>query len=84
MTALHSAASNGSYDVCDTLLQHGADFRCRDEEDMTPLHFAAMEGHTGKYCSFSYIFIDVKEWWRSGKVSVLLCLRSRARSPLLS
>lgn len=50
MTALHSAASNGSYEVCEALLQHGADFRCRDEEDMTPLHFAAMEGHTGKNC----------------------------------
>ncbi|XP_066911304.1 transient receptor potential cation channel subfamily A member 1 homolog isoform X2 [Clytia hemisphaerica] len=45
MTALHSAASNGSYEVCDLLLQHGADIRCRDEEDMTPLHFASMEGH---------------------------------------
>ena len=48
MTALHSAASNGSYEVCDLLLQHGADIRCRDEEDMTPLHFASMEGHVGK------------------------------------
>jgi len=47
MTALHSAASHGSSEVCDLLLQRGADIRCRDEEDMTPLHFAAMEGHTG-------------------------------------
>ena len=48
MTALHSAASNGSYEVCELLLQHGADIRCRDEEDMTPLHFASMEGHFGE------------------------------------
>ena len=47
MTALHSAASHGAYQVCDLLLNKGADLRCRDEEDMTPLHFAAMEGHSG-------------------------------------
>lgn len=45
MTALHSAASSGSYEVCKLLLEHGSDVRCSDEEDMRPLHFAAMEGH---------------------------------------
>ena len=47
MTALHAAASNGSLDVCKLLLEASADLRCYDEEDMTPLHFAAMEGHSG-------------------------------------
>ena len=48
MTALHTAASHGSVQVCKLLLDAGCDLRCFDEEDMTPLHFAAMEGHIGK------------------------------------
>ena len=57
MTALHAAASNGAYKVCESVLAHGANLRCCDEEDMTPLHFAAMEGHYGtrQYLSFVHL-----------------------------
>ena len=57
MTALHAAASNGAYKVCELLLANGANLRCFDEEDMTPLHFAAMEGHYGtrQYLSFLHL-----------------------------
>ena len=48
MTALHCATSNGSIDVAKVLINKGAELRCTDEEDMRPLHFAAMEGHLGK------------------------------------
>ena len=47
MTALHCACSNGSLDVVEVLIGSGANFRCTDEEDLRPLHFAAMEGHLG-------------------------------------
>ena len=52
MTALHTAASHGSVQVCRLLLDRGCEIRCLDEEDMTPLHFAAMEGHLGKTTMF--------------------------------
>ena len=57
MTALHAAASNGAYKVCELLLENGANLRCCDEEDMTPLHFAAMEGHHGtrQYLPFLHL-----------------------------
>ena len=47
MTPLHCAASAGSFDVCHLLLEHDAKIICQDKENMTPLHFAAMEGHLG-------------------------------------
>ena len=60
MTALHTAASHGCVQVCKLLLDAESDLRCFDEEAMTPLHFAAMEGHLGKlyiiyYCFLSYV-----------------------------
>ena len=48
MTALHCACSNGSVEVVKVLIENNADLRCTDEEDMRPLHFAAMEGHLGE------------------------------------
>ncbi len=47
MTALHCVASNGCYDVAKILIENGADLRCTDEENIRPLHFAAMEGNLG-------------------------------------
>ena len=49
MTALHCACSNGSAEVVEALIENEADLRCTDEEDIRPLHFAAMEGHLGLY-----------------------------------
>ncbi len=51
MTALHCAASNGALHVAKILIEHGADLRSTDEEDIRPLHFAAMEGHLGNVVS---------------------------------
>ena len=48
MTPLHCAALYGSYDVCYLLLEHGANILCKDKESMTPVHFAAREGHFGE------------------------------------
>ena len=62
MTALHTAASHGSVGVCRLLLDRGSDIRMKDEEDMTPLHFAAMEGHLGKICSPLFISSKIKIW----------------------
>ena len=48
MTPLHCAALYGSYDACYLLLEHGANILCKDKESMTPIHFAAREGHFGE------------------------------------
>lgn len=58
MTALHCACSHGAIKVCELLLQRDANLRSVDEEDMTPLHFAAMEGHTGSWI-FSIILFFI-------------------------
>ena len=68
MTALHSAASNGSFDVCQVLLDHGAELRALDEEDMTPLHFAAMEGHLGIVLLFFRIGEERGGWSELAKM----------------
>ncbi|RAR09718.1 metal ion binding [Stemphylium lycopersici] len=46
MHTLHIAASYGQYKVLQLLLQHGdSDISCRDGYDMTPLQYAALNGH---------------------------------------
>lgn len=42
-TALHAAAAAGSSEVCEVLLQHGADVCARDAQGRQPLHEAANE-----------------------------------------
>lgn len=43
-TALHLAALSGSFDVCDILLQHGADVAVRNNHQQTPLEWACLVG----------------------------------------
>jgi len=42
-TALHSACESGHLDIVKLLLDHGATIDIRDDEDLTPFHFAAYE-----------------------------------------
>lgn len=41
---MHNASSYGHYDVCETLIMHGADVNARDDWHFTPLHEAAAKG----------------------------------------
>ena len=45
MRALHLAASHNEAEIVTMLIDAGADLRCFDEENGTPLHFACMEGN---------------------------------------
>ncbi len=45
MRALHLAASHNEAEIVSMLIDAGADLRCFDEENGTPLHFACMEGN---------------------------------------
>ena len=44
-TALHCAATDGVPEVVEALLEAGADVRAKDNEKMTPLHFACVDGN---------------------------------------
>lgn len=44
MTALHLAASHDETEICRMLIEAGANLRCSDEDDCTPLHYACAEG----------------------------------------
>ena len=45
-TALHEACNHGRFDVARQLLNAGADVNVRGLENDTPLHDAAINGHT--------------------------------------
>nr|XP_018670871.1 transient receptor potential cation channel subfamily A member 1 homolog [Ciona intestinalis] len=45
MTPLHIAAIYGHVDIARSLIDSGANIRCRDGDDGTPLQFAAAEGN---------------------------------------
>lgn len=45
MRALHLAASHNEAEIMSMLIEVGADLRCFDEENGTPLHYACMEGN---------------------------------------
>ena len=45
VTPLHYASYHNRHDITVTLLQHGADVNSKDDNDWTPLHLAAQEGH---------------------------------------
>lgn len=45
MTALHFACGNGSTEIIQELLRHGAPIEALDNQGWTPLMFAAQEGH---------------------------------------
>ena len=44
MTALHMAASHDEVEIVKMLIESGANLRCCDEDEATPLHYACMEG----------------------------------------
>lgn len=46
MTPLHTAVCQSQPDIVRQLLKAGADVRCLDEENSTPLHEAATIGNT--------------------------------------
>lgn len=45
-TPLHLAAENGQLEVCETLLQLGADFNATTEEGKKAVHLAALHNHS--------------------------------------
>lgn len=49
--AMHLAAKGGFFDICEQLLQYGADLDLTNTDERTPLHFAAMKGFTD-ICKF--------------------------------
>ena len=46
-TALMKAAREGSEDICDVLMNGGAEIDLQDSDGMTALHYAAWKGHPG-------------------------------------
>ena len=46
MTPLHLAATHDNKECCRLLVLRGAELRCQDDENSTPLHMAANEGNT--------------------------------------
>ncbi|QGJ70565.1 Hypothetical protein PBC10988_22620 [Planctomycetales bacterium 10988] len=42
---LHWAACQGQHEICQVLLDAGADVNAKDEDGLTPLHCAARQGH---------------------------------------
>ena len=57
-TALHEACNHGWFDVARQLLNAGADVNVRGLENDTPLHDAAINGHT-KVSIFTALLQDV-------------------------
>jgi protein-serine/threonine kinase len=45
-TALHFAAQEGRRDVCNVLIENGANLEARSSIGRTPLHLASLRGHT--------------------------------------
>lgn len=45
MRSLHLAASHNEAEIASMLIEAGAELRCFDEENGTPLHYACMEGN---------------------------------------
>jgi len=45
MVSLHLAATHDNKECCRHLIQKGAELRCADDENSTPLHMAATEGN---------------------------------------
>ncbi|KAI8485277.1 hypothetical protein Bbelb_370240 [Branchiostoma belcheri] len=46
-TSLHVASWYGKTEVAKLLIEHGADLKARDQDQLTSLHWAAWRGHTG-------------------------------------
>ena len=46
MSALHHAAQSGQIDLVQLLIEHGADFKLKTKNKMTPLIFAAKNHHS--------------------------------------
>lgn len=42
---MHEAVYYGSTEVCELLLEYGADVNAKDKKDFTPLHLAVGEGY---------------------------------------
>ena len=51
LSALMAASQRDMYGNCQTLLQYGADVDATDEDGITALMFASMNGHS--YCVWS-------------------------------
>ena len=51
MTPLHVSSVYGNVDIFHLLVEHKANIRCKDEDNGTPLQFAAAEGNL-KVCCF--------------------------------
>ena len=51
MTALHYAAKSNLTDICRALVVAKAEVNCVDRREFTPLHVAALAGHTAT-CDF--------------------------------
>ena len=72
MTPLHEAAKRGHYDVCDVLLQSGANANLCDVNDNFPIHLAAYYNHSN-ICKIL-----------SGRTLPSKCQKITGKSPLIS
>ena len=47
MSALHLASSAGNLEICNILIENGADIKLENNEGLNALHYASFQGHLG-------------------------------------
>ena len=76
MTPLHEAAKRGHYDVCDVLLQSGANANLCDVNDNFPIHLAAYYNHSNICKILSDRTLPSKCQKNTGKSPLISCLEA--------
>jgi ankyrin repeat protein len=67
----HHAAQSGSRDVLESLIKYRADIQCAaGSNGMTPLHYAAKEGHCHVICCLLDAGVDVNSKDKKGRTAL--------------